>query len=106
MAVPNFKSGVTAVSGPQNFSELIGIFVDLIKLAIPVVAGLALLVFFKGLAAFIAKSGDEKSHAEGKNLMIWGLIALFVMVSIWGIISVLSGEFGFGSSLTLPFLPQ
>lgn len=80
---------------PTNLSELINIFVNLIKTAIPVVAGLALLVFFWGLAKFVLRvGGDEKAVEEGKNLIIWGLIALFVMVSVWGIIGFVQRDLG------------
>jgi len=108
MNPPDFKMTVVGHSGPQNFSGLVYIFIDLILIIIPIVVAMALLVFFWGLVKFIFRvgSGDEKAVEEGKNLMKWGLIALFVMVSVWGIISLMSGEFGFGSSLTLPFLPE
>jgi hypothetical protein len=102
-----FRSGTTGVAGPQNFAELIGIFLDLIKLLIPVVASLALLAFFWGLVKFINNvSGDTKAITEGKNLMIWGLIALFVMVSVWGILRFVYGELGLSPTFGLPFLPQ
>ncbi len=87
-----------------TFSTLIDIFLDLIQAAIPVIAGMTLLVFFWGLAKFIvAVGGDEKAVAEGKNLMIWGVLALFVMISIWGILGFLSDQFGFVK--ILPLLP-
>jgi len=86
----------------MDFNGLIDIFLDLIKAAIPVVAGMTLLVFFWGLVKFIfAVGGDEAAVAEGKNLMIWGILALFVMVAIWGILRFLTGEFGFGFVLPL-----
>ncbi|MDO8565104.1 MAG: hypothetical protein Q7R67_00555 [bacterium] len=91
---------------PKNFSELIKIFTDLISLTLPVIAGLALLVFFWGLAKFIMNvSGDEKAVAEGKNLMIWGLVAIFVMVSVWGILRFLYADIGFSRPFGLPLLP-
>src|SRR3989344_4902770 len=95
----DFSVTVVGRQDPRTFADIIKIFIDLIQLAIPVIAGLALLVFFKGLAAFIAKSGDEKSHAEGRNLMVWGLVALFVMVSVWGIIRFVYTDLG----LSRPF---
>ena len=58
----------------------------LVRALILIMAGLALLAFFWGLVRFIFKAGDEKETANGKRLMIWGLVALFVMVSVWGII--------------------
>ncbi len=61
-----------------------------------IAAGLGLLVFFFGLAQFILKSGDPASHEEGKNKIVWGLVALFVMFSIWGIIGFIQSELGVG----------
>ncbi|MEK7175868.1 MAG: hypothetical protein AAB695_00645 [Patescibacteria group bacterium] len=58
-----------------------------------VVAGIALLFFFWGLAQFIFKvRGDEKAVDQGKALMKWGLIAFFVMLSVWGIVRFFQGE--------------
>jgi ABC-type dipeptide/oligopeptide/nickel transport system permease subunit len=93
------------MKAPGNFTELIQIIIDIINPVLTVLIALAVLVFFKGLVQFIAKSGDEKSHAQGKSLMIWGLIALFVMVSVFGIVRVIYGEFGFREGFGIPLLP-
>ena len=88
----------------RNFSDLINLFLGLVGALIPVVAGMTLLVFFWGLAKFVARvGGDEKAVSDGKNLMIWGVVGLFVMVSIWGILGFLSDQFGF--SKVFPLLP-
>ncbi|MCR4280853.1 MAG: hypothetical protein NUV88_00765 [Candidatus Kaiserbacteria bacterium] len=56
---------------------------------------LAIVVFFWGLVKYIFnRQGGEKEGAAGASLMLWGIIALFVMVSIWGIIGVLRNTFG------------
>ncbi|OHA91206.1 MAG: hypothetical protein A2758_01900 [Candidatus Zambryskibacteria bacterium RIFCSPHIGHO2_01_FULL_49_18] len=89
---------------PQNFTDLVRLFIDLINPLITILVALALLVFFKGLVGFIAKSGDAKTHAEGRSLMIWGLIGLFVMVSIFGILRFAFNEFGF-RNFAVPTLP-
>ncbi len=65
----------------------------LIGLATPIVVALALLYFFWGLANYILNSGDDKKKDEGKRIMIWGIIALFVMVSVWGIVNVIQDTF-------------
>ena len=62
--------------------------------AITITIGLAIAFFFYGLAKYILNAGDEEKKKEGKSIMIWGVIALFVMVSIWGIINVLADTFG------------
>jgi hypothetical protein len=90
----------------RTFGDIIKLFLDLIDLLLPVLAGLALLVFLKGLASFIVKSGDEASHREGRNLMVWGLLALFVMISYLSIIYFFSDDLGFGGYGAIPLLPQ
>ncbi|HRH25558.1 MAG TPA: hypothetical protein PLD99_01225 [Parcubacteria group bacterium] len=70
----------------QNLRTLIIEFGNLVELAIPIVAGLALLGFFWGLAKYIFSQGNEQSKIEGKKVMVYGLVALFVMFSVWGII--------------------
>jgi hypothetical protein len=72
-----------AFGGIQNFITDIGTMVRSLTV---LMAGIALLVFFWGLVKFIMKAGDEAALEEGRRLMMWGIIALFVMVSVWGII--------------------
>lgn len=68
-------------------------------------AGLALAYFLWGLVIFIAQSGSEQVRTEGKQKMIWGIIFLFVLVSAWGLVSLLSTLTGIGEG-TAPSAPQ
>ncbi len=72
---------------------VLDVFGDLINLATPIVVALALLYFFWGLAKYILAAGEKDSKDEGRKIMIWGVIALFVMVSVWGIINVVRDTF-------------
>lgn len=79
---------------------------DLIAAATPIVVGLALLAFFWGLATFIFSAGNEDAKDRGKNIMIWGIIALFVMVSVWGIINFIQEALDVeGGEVTVPAVP-
>ena len=77
----------------QNLQGLLNAFSELLNLAIPVVIALAVLYFFWGLAQYILNSGDETKKSEGRSIMIYGIIALFVMVSVWGLIRLLQETF-------------
>jgi len=66
---------------------------DIIALATPIIVALALLFFFWGLAIYILNTGDEEKKSQGRTIMIWGIIALFVMVSVWGLVRVVSDTF-------------
>lgn len=70
----------------MGVKELITASGKLINYSIGLLIGIALLTFFWGLAKYIFQSGSKDNHEEGRNIMVWGVIVLFVMVSIWGII--------------------
>lgn len=72
---------------------ILEVFGDLVNLATPIVVALALLYFFWGLATYILNASNDEKKKEGKNIMIWGILALFIMVSVWGIINVVRDTF-------------
>ena len=83
-----------AIVSAQGVGRLLLEFGDLIDTIIPILVAIGLLVFLWGLVKFIFRvSGDEKAVEGGKRLMFWGIIALFVMVSVWGIIYFLEEAF-------------
>ena len=90
-----------------GLADMLGIVRDLINTLLPVVIALALLYFFWGLAKFILAAGDEAARSEARSIMIWGVIALFVMVSVWGLVNVLVQTFNLDTSETpIPEAPS
>ena len=61
---------------------------------IPLAFSLCLFYFFWGVAKYIKSAGNEKDTEQGKRIMIWGIVGLFVATSIWGIISFIQKELG------------
>ncbi len=72
----------------SNITRLITSVRNIVDILIPLTAALALLAFFWGLARFIyaISNGDDDARDKGKNIMIWGIVALFVIVSVWGLV--------------------
>lgn len=92
-------------AGDVDTSYLEGLISSLstiIGLLIPVVIAIGLLFFIWGLVQYIAASGDESAKEEGKRKMIWGIIALFVIVAVWGFVAIIANIFGvtIGDDLT------
>lgn len=85
---------VVSAQSVTSFKTFVAEVVKLINSLIPIVFGIALIVFFWGIAVFILNSGDVQKRDDGKKIMVWGIIALFVMVSVWGIVRVLLETFG------------
>lgn len=71
---------------------------------IPLIFALATVFFIWGAVKYlIIGAADEKNREQGRQFMIWGIIALAVMLSVWGLVGILSATFGItGGS----FLPQ
>jgi uncharacterized membrane protein YuzA (DUF378 family) len=67
-------------------TTLVDQFGTIVTKLIPILTGLAVVYFIIGLIRFVI-AGDEEKRKEGKSMMWWGLVAIFVIVSLWGIIS-------------------
>ena len=70
---------------------------------VPLIFALALVVFTWGVVQYVINSDDETKKAKGRDFMIWGIIALAVMVSVWGLVNILRSTFGIGAE---NFIPQ
>jgi hypothetical protein len=86
-------------AAPTDFNSLIKIFINIVTSLIPIAGGLAFLYFFWGVAKFIFAAGNEEKRKSSKTIMTWGLVALFVMLSIYGILKL------FGTALFPNFSP-
>ena len=83
----------------MTLTKIINLFTDIGLELIPLLTAIALFVFVWGVARFIKAAGNEKEIKDSKNLLIWGIVGLFILVTIWGIISFLRGEFGWSGVL-------
>lgn len=63
------------------------------NILIPLAFALCLFYFFWGVAKYIRSgAGGEKAAEEGKQVMVWGIVGLFIATSIWGIITFIRTE--------------
>ena len=93
---------VPAVAGAVTFLDTLNLVNTVLNAAIPMLITLALIYFFWGLISYIG-SGDENKE-KARDIMIYGILSLFVMVSIWGIIRLLQSTFKVTS--TDPIIPK
>ncbi len=81
------------VNAQGSLFDFFGTILDLLNLLAVIVIALAVLYFFWGLSKYVLKASDENAKEEGRGIMIWGIIAIFVMVSVWGLIQLLQSTF-------------
>lgn len=97
------STGITSLSG---LIELVTNTV--IKSLATLALSLALLAFFWGIVEYIwaRRSGDTKGVQNGAEFMKWGLVALFVMFSVYGIIKFGQGIIFGGADVTTIKIPN
>ena len=93
---------VAHASEPSNVTELMArINKQVINPLILVLFALAFVQFTIGLFKFFqAKNGKgEDSLEDGKRHMLWGVIGMAIMVSVFGIMGLITGTLGIGNSV-------
>lgn len=84
-AVVVFIPGVVAaVTAPRTFAELANNVTNIINAGIGVALILGIVLYFYGVVTALPKSSSGEM-AQLRTHLMWGIIALFVMFSVWGI---------------------
>jgi hypothetical protein len=91
------------LASAQTLLNTLALINTFLNAAIGLFITLAIVVFFWGLIMYLTKIGSEDSK-KGLGIMFWGVIAIFVMVSIWGIIRLLQNTLKVTS--TDPVIPK
>ena len=93
----------TILADNPKLQNLLTYFTCIIyKSVIPLVFALAVLMFVWGVVQYVINSAEEAKKEKGRQFMLWGIIALTVMVSIWGLVKIVGGTFGVDN----PIIPQ
>ncbi len=74
----------------MTFKSIVDILTGLLATSIPIAVGLCLIAFFWGIFQTFGKVDDAEKRKEGRDMIFWALIALFVVVTLGGIIQILS----------------
>ena len=81
-----------AIGGVGKGAETFG---TLVSLGTTIAVSLAFFFFFWNLYKFI-KAGDADSKEEAQGKMVWSLVAIIIIVSLWGIIAFVRSVLGIG----------
>lgn len=74
---------------------------------VPFLFAVAFIVFIWGVFQyFIAGGANEEQREKGKQLVMWGIIAFVIMVSLWGLVNLITNTLNFGDEGKTPPLPK
>lgn len=78
----------------QPVKNLVAAVGGILNMLIPVLIAAAIVVFFWGLVTYIRHPEGGEHGGGGRPIMIAGLVSLFVMVSVWGIVNLAQNALG------------
>lgn len=92
------------IAGAVTLKHTLGTVSGIINGIIPILLALAVLAFFWGLVTYLMDVNNPEKKKNGIQIMVMGVVVIFVMVSIWGIVRVLQSTFKVDSSK--PIVPE
>ena len=69
-----------------TFSRIIQNIEGVLNKLVGLLFVVATVVFLWGVIQYVIAGGDEKKLEQSRSFIIYGLIGLFVMVAMWGIV--------------------
>jgi len=87
---------------PRGIMGLLISFVTIVNWFVGLLMALATLIFLWGILNYVLAGDSESKRAEAKGYMTYGVVTLFVMVSVWALVYVISNTFGLQTGLNLP----
>jgi hypothetical protein len=91
-----------------TLNSLIDWFITLINnTLVPLIFSLAFLLFLFGVFKYFFGSGDKAaaSRKEGQQYILWAVIAFAVMLSVWGLVSIVTNTIPGLSNQNRPCIP-
>lgn len=64
----------------------------ILNLILPLIVGAAVVYFMYNVFKY-AVASEEDDKTKAKTQMIWGVIGIFVIVSVWGLVNILGSTF-------------
>lgn len=72
-----------------------GIIGAMSTVVVPIIFALAFAAFVWGvLKYFFLHGGEEKSREEGKQFVLWGILGMVALFSVWGFVNIMLSTLG------------
>lgn len=83
----------SAQNNVRNLKDLVEVLVGYFNVAILIIASLAVIVFVWNIFKYFIYDTDSANKAEAGKYLMYSLIGFFVMLSLWGLVSIVRETF-------------
>ncbi|MBI5400923.1 MAG: hypothetical protein HZB12_02320 [Candidatus Yonathbacteria bacterium] len=88
----------TFISGDATHT---GIISSLVQPAIELMVAAAVFFFLWNVFKLITKASQDEERAKFKSQVMWGVVAIAVMVLVWGLVGLLLNSTGLDTGATI-----
>ncbi len=89
-----------------DFYELLQVGLEVQNYLLGIILALAFYFAVWGIFKFVVHANDPEERAKGRAAILWSIIGLFLLGSIWGLVNVLLNSFGLDRDVNQENLPQ
>ena len=79
---------------------------SILDAVVPFIIGLAVFIIIWGIFNYIAHAAEEEKRTEAKQFIIYGIIGVFFMLSIWGFVNILINTLKIDGSIGEDKIPK
>ncbi|MES2087475.1 MAG: hypothetical protein V4467_00625 [Patescibacteria group bacterium] len=90
---PFLAVAATPATPSRNFSEFVLNFINILGDVTMFVAGLGFFGLLTGILKYSGAGGDEERLGKAKQLIIYGLLGMFIIFSFWGLARLLANTY-------------
>lgn len=82
------------VETPNTFADLVSILLSILSALIPVIFAITFVyVVWRIIDTWVIHANDAESIKTGRSFVIIAILVLVLMVSVWGVVELLSSSF-------------
>lgn len=100
-------AAVDCTARPRTVSDIFTCFsLGNMEGLIPALLLIAVVTFMAGVLKFVGAGDNEEKRQAGRQVMVFGIVVLFVMVTYWGFVTLATNTF-FAEEKGIPnYLPK
>ena len=80
---------------------------DALDIVVPIAITLALIYFIWQVTKYVI-AADEEAKTDARKKMLYGIVGLFVIIAIWGLVNFVASYLGVdptANPIVVPFIP-
>ncbi len=91
--IPFIAQAQGSSCGKGGLYDILCTIHSLLSAVVPVLVALGVVYFVWGVISYVIADSDE-AKTKGRDMMVFGIIGLAVIISVWGLVYILTETFG------------